>query len=188
LGASVYCINPEFHVINIKKFINTLAPSVGTTWYVLPLEQAYLEFFMVTMRLVRRVVVEENMREEAGASHDPQIKIVYLREKVAQLEKELGERDHTEQQENSLRGDPGNPTDEGPPPERTAVEESSTEDDMELTSLIRKNEKEKKEWAEKLAKLEQQCDYLMGSTQSKAKGKASLADSLFSTTASPFTD
>jgi hypothetical protein len=39
-----------------------------------------------------------------------------------------------------------------------------------------------------LAKLEQQCDYLMGSTQPKAKGKALLADSLFSTTASPFTD
>jgi hypothetical protein len=121
LGASVYCINPEFHVINIKKFINTLVPSVGTTWYVLPLEQAYLEFFMVTTRLVRRGVVEENMREEAGASYDPQIEIVYLREKVAQLEKELGERDHTEQQEDSLRGDPGNPAYEGPPPERTAV-------------------------------------------------------------------
>jgi hypothetical protein len=168
-----------------------LAPSVGTMWYVLLLEQAYLEFFMVTTRLVRRGVVEENMREEAGASHDPQVEINHLREKVAQLERELSERDHTEQQEtqgDSLRGDPGNPTHEGPPPERTTGEESSTEGNVELTSLIKKNEKEKKEWAEKLAKLEQQCDYLMGSTQSKAKGKALLADSLFSITASPFTD
>jgi hypothetical protein len=36
--------------------------------------------------------------------------------------------------------------------------------------------------------MEQQYDYLMGSTQSRARGKASLADSLFSTTTSPFTD
>jgi hypothetical protein len=90
------------------------------------------------------------MREEAGTSHDPQVEIVRLKEKAAQLERELCERDHTEQQEtqgDSSRGDPGNPAHEGPPPERTAAEESSTEGNMELASLIRKNEKEKKEWA-----------------------------------------
>ncbi|XP_062170506.1 uncharacterized protein LOC133876236 [Alnus glutinosa] len=81
-----------------------------------------------------------------------------------------------------------NPEHKGGCAEGVAVEESRAEGDIELTNLIRKNEKEKKEWAEKLTKLEQQCDYLMGSAQSGSKGKASFADGLFSTTASPFTD
>jgi hypothetical protein len=66
--------------------------------------------------------------------------------------------------------------------------ERSADGDVELASLIRESEKEKKEWVEKLTKLQQQYDYLVGSTQSRAKGKASLADNLFSTTTSPFTD
>lgn len=101
------------------------------------------------------------------------------------------ERDHTEQQntqEDSLHGDQVNPEHEGAHAEEVVEEESNAEGDVELTNLIRKIEKEKREWAEKLTKLEQQYDYLMGSTQSGAKGKASLADSLFSTTASPFID
>lgn len=72
--------------------------------------------------------------------------------------------------------------------EETIEGESSADGDYELANLIKENKKEKKEWADKLAKLEQQYDYLMGSTQSMARGKASLADSLFSTTTSPFTD
>lgn len=42
---------------------------------------------------------------------------------------------------------------EGGRAEEVVVEESSTEGDIELVNLIRKNEKEKKEWAEKLTKL-----------------------------------
>jgi hypothetical protein len=77
---------------------------------------------------------------------------------------------------------------EGGRSEKAVEGESESNSDAELANLTRKNEKVKKEWVEKLTKLEQQCDYLMGSTQAGAKGKALLADSLFSTTVSPFID
>lgn len=59
---------------------------------------------------------------------------------------------------------------------------------MGLANLARNDEKVQKEWVEKLTKLEQQCDYLMGFIPAGAKGKALLPDSLFSTAVSPFTD
>jgi hypothetical protein len=46
---------------------------------------------MVSTRLTRRGMIEENMREEAGTSHDPQAEIVRLNEKIVPLEKELQE-------------------------------------------------------------------------------------------------
>jgi hypothetical protein len=136
-------------------------------------------------------MAEESAREEAGASCDPQAEIVRLNEKIAQLEKDLQATYQTEQQKTEK--DPphdghvsvGN---EGRRIEEMVEDESSADGDVELANLIRENEKEKKEWAEKLTKLEQPYDYLVGSTQSRIKGKASLADSLFSSTTSPFTD
>jgi hypothetical protein len=136
-------------------------------------------------------MTEENMREEAGTSHDPQAEIVRLNEKVAQLEKELQERDRTERQktqEDLSQGDQMNLEREGGRSEEAVEGESESNSDVELANLTRKNEKVKKEWVHKLTKLEQQCDYLMGSTQAGPKGKALLADSLFSTVVSPLTD
>jgi hypothetical protein len=136
-------------------------------------------------------MIEENVREEAGTSQGPQAEIVHLNEKIARLEKDLQKRDHMERQqtqEESLRGDQVDPENEGGRAKEVVVEESDTDGDIELADLIRMNDKEKREWAEKLTRLEQHCDYLMGSNQPGPKAKASLADSLFSTTTSPFTD
>jgi hypothetical protein len=146
---------------------------------------------MVSTRLTRRSMTEENMREEAGTSHDPQAEIVRLNEKVAQLERELQERDRTERpkiQEDLSQGDQVNLEREDGRAEEAVGGESESSSDAELADLMRKNEKVKKEWAQKLTKLERQCDYLMGSTQAGIKGKALLTDSLFYTTVSPFTD
>jgi hypothetical protein len=146
---------------------------------------------MVSTRLTRRSMTEENMREEAGTSHDPQAEIVHLNEKVAQLERELQERDRTERpktQEDLSQGDQVNLEREDGRSEEAVEGESESNSDAELGDLMRKNEKVKKEWAQKLTKLERQCDYLMGSTQAGIKGKALLTDSLFSTSVSPFID
>jgi hypothetical protein len=129
----------------------------------------------------------ENMREEAGPSHDPQAEIARLNEKVARLERELQKRNHTEGQETQeemSHSDRGNLERDGGHPERTVGDESETDSDVELANLTKEGQK----WVEKLAKLEQQCDYLMGSAQTGVKGKVSLTDSLFSTAVSPFTE
>jgi len=162
---------------------------VGTTWSRVPIK-IQLMFPMVSTRLTRRGMQEEGAREEAGNSHDPQAEIVRLNEKITQLERELQDRDRMEQQntgEDLPHDGHMNSRNAEKYVEETIEGESSADWDYELANLIKENEKEKKEWADKLAKLEQQYDYLMGSTQSRARGKASLADSLFSTTTSPFT-
>jgi hypothetical protein len=136
-------------------------------------------------------MAEEGAREEAGTSYDPQAEIIRLNERIAQLERDLQDRDQIEQQkteEDFLRDGHVRARTEGRRVEEVVEGESSADGDVELASLIRESEKEKKEWVEKLTKLQQQYDYLVGSTQSRAKGKASLADNLFSTTTSPFTD
>jgi hypothetical protein len=136
-------------------------------------------------------MAEEGAREEAGTSYDPQAEIIRLNERIAQLERDLQDRDQIEQQkteEDFLRDGHVSARNEGRRVEEVVEGESSADGDVELASLIRESEKEKKEWVEKLTKLQQQYDYLVGSTQSRAKGKASLADNLFSTTTSPFTD
>jgi hypothetical protein len=146
---------------------------------------------MVSTRLTRRSMAEENVHEGPGTSHDPQAEIVRLNEKVAQLEKELQERDRTEPpkaQEDLPQGDQVNLEGEDGRSEEAVGGEGESDSDAELVDLMGKNKKVKKEWARKLTKLERQCDYLMGSTQAGAKGKALLTDSLFSTTVSPFTD
>jgi hypothetical protein len=140
---------------------------------------------MVSTRLTRRSMAEENVREGPGTSHDPQTEIVRLNEKVVQLERELQERNRAEQpetQENPPQGDQANLECEDERPEEVV------EGNAELVDLMGKNKKVKNEWARKLTKLERQCDYLMGSTQAGAKGRALLTDSLFSTAVSPFTD
>jgi hypothetical protein len=145
----------------------------------------------VSTRLTQRSMTEENMREEAGASHDPQAEIARLNEMVARLERELQKRDCTERQEiqeEMSQSDRGNLERDGGHPEGTVGDESETDSDIELADLTKKGEKVKKKWVEKLAKLEQQCDYLMGFAQTGVKGKALLTDSLFSTTVSPFTE
>ncbi len=127
------------------------------------------------------------MREEAGPSHDPQVEIARLNEKVARLERKLQKRNHTEGQETQeemSHSDRGNLERDGGHPERTVGDESETDSDVELANLTKEGQK----WAEKLAKLEQQCDYLMGSAQTGVKVKVSLTDSLFSTAVSPFTE
>jgi hypothetical protein len=114
-----------------------------------------------------------------------------LNERIAQLEKDLQDRDQTEQQkteEDLLRNGHMRARNEGRRIEEMVEGESSADGDVELANLIRENEKEKKKWVEKQTKLEQQYNYLVGSTLSRAKGKALLADNLFSTTTSPFTD
>ncbi|XP_062171004.1 uncharacterized protein LOC133876775 [Alnus glutinosa] len=136
-------------------------------------------------------MAEENVHEGPGTSHDPQAEIARLNEKVVQLERELQERDQTERlkvQEDLQQGDQVNLEGEDGRLEEVAGGEDESDSDAELADLMGKNKKVKKEWARKLTKLEQQCDYLMGSTQSGAKGKALLTDSLFSTAVSPFTD
>lgn len=146
---------------------------------------------MVSTRLTRRSMTEENMREEAGASHDPQAEIARLNEKVARLERELQERDRTgrqETQEEMSQGDRRNLERDIGHPEGAVGDESEDDSDVELANLLKKGEKVKEKWVEKLAKLEQQCDYLMGSAQTGVKGKALLTDSLFSTAVSPFTE
>jgi hypothetical protein len=163
---------------------------VGTTWSRVPVK-IQLTFPMVSTLLTRRGMQEEGACEEAGNSYDPQAEIVHLNEKIAQLERELQDRDRMEQQ-NTREDLPHDGHVNSRNAEKSVEEaiegESSADGDYELANLIKENEKEKKEWADKLAKMEQQYDYLMGSTQSRARGKASLADSLFSTTTSPFTD
>jgi hypothetical protein len=146
---------------------------------------------MVNTRLTRRGMSEESALEEARTSYDPQAEIVRLNEKIVQLEKDLQIRDQTEQQKTE-KEQPHNShaseENENRNVEETVGDESSIDGDTELANLLRENEREKKEWAEKLTKLEQQYDLLVGSSQSHGKGKASLADSLFSNTSSPFTD
>jgi hypothetical protein len=136
-------------------------------------------------------MTEENVRDEAGPSHDPQTEIARLNEKIARLEKELQEWDRTEQQETqeevSQSGQKNLKRNAGPP-EGVAGDEDETDSDAELANPAKKDEKGKKKWVEKLTKLEQQCDYLMGSAQAGVTGKALLTDSLFSTAVSPFTE
>lgn len=134
---------------------------------------------------------EEGTHEEAGNSHDPQPEIVRLNEKITRLERELQDRDQREQKntrEDLLHDGHVNSRNAKKYVEEMTEGESSADGDYKLANLIKENEKEKKEWADKLTKLEQKYDYLMGSTQSRARGKASLTDSLFSTTTSPFTN
>jgi hypothetical protein len=127
--------------------------------------------------MTRRSMTEENVRDEAGPSHDPQTEIARLNEKIARLEKELQERDRTEQQETqeevSQSGQKNLKRDAGPP-EGAAGDEDETDSDAELANPPKKDEKGKKKWVEKLTKLEQQCDYLMGSAQAGVTGKALL--------------
>lgn len=139
-----------------------------------------LTFPMVSTRLTRIGMQEEGAHEEAGNSHDPQAEIVRLNEKIARLERELQDRDRTEQQntgEDLLHDGHVNSRNAEKYVEEMTEGESSVDGDYKLANLIKENEKEKKEWADKLTKLEQQYDNLMGSTQSKARGKASLTDS-----------
>jgi hypothetical protein len=136
-------------------------------------------------------MAEENVREGPETSHDSQAEIVRLNEKVVQLERELRGRDRTERlktQEDLPPCDQVNLEGEGGRAEQVFESEDESGSDAELVGLIGKNKKVKKEWAQKLTKLERQCYYLMGSTQTGAKGKALLTDGLFSTTVSPFTD
>ncbi|XP_062153622.1 uncharacterized protein LOC133861818 [Alnus glutinosa] len=136
-------------------------------------------------------MTEENVREEAGTSHDPQAEIARLNEKVARLEKELQERDRTEQQETQeevSQSGQRDPKRDAGHPEGVAGDGGETDRDAELANLAKKDEKGKEKWVEKLTKLEQQCDYLMGSAQAGVTEKALLTDSLFSTAVSPFTE
>lgn len=55
-----------------------------------------MESSMVSTRLTRRSMAEENVREGPETSHDSQAEIARLNEKVAQLERELRGRDRTE--------------------------------------------------------------------------------------------
>jgi antirestriction protein len=86
------------------------------------------------------------------------VEIIPLNEKIAQLEKDLQDRDRTEQQraeEDSLHDGQVNAENEVMRVEKVAEGESSAVRDVELANLIKKSEKEKKEWAEKLTKLKQ---------------------------------
>lgn len=114
-----------------------------------------------------------------------------MNEKVAQLERELQGRDRTERQETPEdvpQGDPMNHEHDVGHPEEEVRDESESGGGAELANLMKKSEREKKKWVKKLTKLDQQCDYLMGSTQAGIKGKTLLTDCLFSTAVSPFTD
>jgi hypothetical protein len=106
-------------------------------------------------------MTEENMREEAGTSHDPQAEIARLNERVAQLERELQERDRTERpktQEDLPQGDQVNLEREDGCSKEGIEGESESDSDAELVDLKGKNKRMKKEWAQKLTKLERQCD------------------------------
>jgi hypothetical protein len=103
---------------------------------------------MVSTRLTRRGMAEEGAREEAGTSYDPHAEIVRLNERIAQLEKDLQDRDRTEQQkteEDFLHDGHVSARNEGRHVEEVIEGESSADGDAELANLIRENEKEKKE-------------------------------------------
>jgi G3E family GTPase len=99
---------------------------------------------------------EESAREEAMTSYDPQAEIVHLNKKIVQLEKDLQIRDQTEQQKNEEEqphNSHASEENENRNVEETVGDESSIDGDTELANLLRENEREKKEWTEKLTKL-----------------------------------
>jgi hypothetical protein len=96
---------------------------------------------MVSTRLTRRSMAEENVREGPETSHDPQAEIVRLNEKVAQLERELRGRDRTERpkaQEDLPQGDQVNLEGEDGRSEEVVEGEGESDSDAELVDLMGK--------------------------------------------------
>jgi hypothetical protein len=94
-------------------------------------------------------MTEENTREEAGTSHDPQVEIARLNEKIAHLEKKLQEQDCTEQQktqEDLLQGVQMNLEHEGGCSEEVVEEESEADSDVQLANLIRRKRSGLRNW------------------------------------------
>jgi hypothetical protein len=78
--------------------------------------------------------------------------------------------------------------DESQNKEETTEGESQGADESEIANFLKESKKEKQEWMERFANLEQRYDLLASSSQSLNKGTTSLADGLFSNTVSPFTN
>jgi len=70
------------------------------------------------------------------------------------------------------------------------VEEKDEDEEanLEIANFWKENNKEEKRWKETITKQEQRCDLLTDVIQQQHQVKASLVDSLFQKTVSPFTN
>jgi hypothetical protein len=138
-----------------------------------------------------------NTHDDVRTSSDPQATIDLLSRRVAQLKKDLAERDAALQgrEENARTipdyGGASNSQAHGWLREKENKDDcgevGDRNEDEERGSEILDPQKEKK-WKETITRLERRCDLLADAVQQRHKGEVSLVDSLFQKTTSQFAD